>query len=292
MTAISTRQRELVDAEYTKFRKELLKKKGSDRQRQFLKNVIIDKDFLDEFTNFGITGSTEIKVISTALTESEFRDPPPCTEKALYDSWPELTPSIACRTTFWSYVTISHIKAGKIRSKYLASPSGNVSSGGERIDLALDEQRFVQPKLMDDCVRAVLRRLGGLPEVRGNRSVFVDCPFARAWWRERMIRQAAKDKKDMEEKIRTILRTNQTYWEKLIDRIVFRNSTFGSDNIRGAFLRALADFVQEDQSTDLRSPSGLQRLCRRATAYQGAKELSFLDDNELNDLMEEIVWEA
>ena len=30
------------------------------------------------------------------------------------------------------------------------------------------------------CVRTVLRRLGGLPEVRGNRSVYVDCPFARA----------------------------------------------------------------------------------------------------------------
>lgn len=292
MKAISPRQKELVDSEYTKFRKELLKKKGSDRQRQFLKNVVVDSSFLEEFADIGITGSIDIKVTSTALTESEFRDPPPCTERALYESWPELTPSIACRTTFWSYVTISHIKAGKIRSKYLAAASGNVSGGDERIDLVLDEQKPVQRKLMDDCVRTVLRRLGGLPEVRGNRSVFVDCPFARAWWRERMIRQAAKDKGGMEGKIRVILRTNQTYWEKLIDRIVFRNSTFGSENIRGAFLRALANFVEEDPLTDLRSPSGLQRLCRRATAYQGAKELSFLDDNELDDLMEEIVWEA
>ena len=292
MTTIVERQKELVDAEYTAFRKDLLRIKGHDRQRQFLKDTLFDNGFLAMFSDIGITGTIDVKIISTPLTESEYRDPPPSTEKTLYDSWPELTPTVACRTTFWSYVTISHIEAGKIQSKYLASTGGSVSSGGERIDLVLDDQKPVQPKLMDDCVRAVLRRLGGLPEVRGNRSVFVDCPFARAWWRERMIRQAAKDKGNVEEKIRMILRTNQTYWEKFIDRIVFRNSTFGSDNIRGAFLRALANFVQEDQSTDLRSPSGLQRLCRRATAYQGAKELSFLDDNELDDLMEEVVWDA
>lgn len=292
MTAIGARQKELADAEYTKFRKDLLQGKGHNRQRQFLRNVLVDDSFLEMFAGIGITGSIDVKIIPTALTESEYREPPPCTEKTLYDSWSELTPTVACRTTFWSYVTISHIKAGKIQSKYLASAGGNVSGGSERIDLALDEQKPVQPKLIDDCVRAVLRRLGGLPEVRGNRSVFVDCPFARAWWRERMIKQAAKDREDTEKKIRMVVRTNQTYWEKFIDRIVFRNSTFGSENIRGAFLRALANFVEEDPLTDLRSPSGLQRLCRRATAYQGAKELSFLDDNELDDLMEEIVWEA
>lgn len=292
MTGTGAQQKELVDAKYTAFRKDLLRNKGHDRQRQFLKNTLVDSRFLEEFADIGTTGTLDIQVISTPLTESEYRDPPPCTEKTLYDSWPELTPTVACRTTFWSYVTISHIEAGKIQSKYLASAGSTVPGGGERIDLALDEQKPIQPKLMDDCVRTVLRRLGGLPEVRGNRSVFVDCPFARAWWRERMIRQAAKDKEGMEDKIRAFLRTNQTYWEKLIDRIVFRNSTFGSDNIRGAFLRALANFAQEYQSTDLRNLSGLQRLCRRVTAYQGAKELSFLDDNELDDLMEEIVWEA
>lgn len=292
MTPMESQPKELFDAEYTKFRGDLLRIKGGDRQRQFLRNVLDDNNFLKEFKSINVSGSAEIKLISTALTESEYRDPPSSTEKTLYDSWAELTPTVGCRTTFWAYVTIRHIKESKIQSKYLASIGGNMSGGGERIDFVLDEQKPVQPKLVDDCVRTVLRRLGGLPEVRGNRSVFVDCPFARAWWRERMIRQAAKEDVGMENRIRNLVRTNQSFWEKFIDRIVFRNSTFGSNNIRGAFLRALANFVLEDPSTDLRSPDGLQRLCRRAAAYQGTRELSFLDDSELDDLMEEIVWEA
>ena len=92
--------------------------------------------------------------------------------------------------------------------------------------------------------------------------------------------------------MRAILRTNQTYWEKLIDRIVFRNSTFGSENIRSAFLRALAQFVQANPTTNLTSSAGLQRLCRRATTYQGARELSILNDSELDALMEAVVTET
>ncbi len=285
-------QKELVDTEYTKFRRDLLRNKGSERQRLFLRNVLIDDEFLGMIAQIGVTGVVDAELVSTALTESEYRDPPSCTEKTLYDAWSELPPAVACRTTFWAHMTIKHIEAGKIQSKFLASVGGNVSSGAERIDMALDEHGPVLPKAVDECVRAVFRRLGGLPEVRGNRSVFVDCPFARAWWRERMIRQASRGKDDLEASIRAILRTNQTYWEKFIDRIVFRNSTFGSDNIRGAFLRALAMFIQEDTVTDLRTPNGLQRLCRRATTYQGARELSFLNDEELDELMEELVWEA
>lgn len=284
--------KELIDTEYTKFRKDLLRNKGSERQKLFLRNVLTDNDFLGMVADIGVNDGVDFGVIPTALTENEFRDPPSCTEKALYDAWSKLTPTVACRTTFWAHMTIKHVEAGKIQSKFLASVGGNVSSGAERIDMVLDSRRSVLPKAVDECVRAVFRRLGGLPEVRGNRSVFVDCPFARAWWRERMIRQAATGRDDLEASIRAILRTNQTYWEKFVDRIVFRNSTFGSDNIRGAFLRALAAFVQEDASTDLRTPNGLQRLCRRATTYQGARELSFLHDNELDELMEEVVWEA
>ena len=40
-----------------------------------------------------------------------------------------------------------------------------------------------------------------------------------------------------------VLRINQTYWEKIIDRIVSRNSTFGSEEVRAAFILALAELV-------------------------------------------------
>lgn len=92
--------------------------------------------------------------------------------------------------------------------------------------------------------------------------------------------------------MRGVIRIHQTYWEKLIDRIVFRNSTFGSPCIRNAFIRALAEFVEANPESELANTEGLQRLCRRTTAYQGSRELSILSNVELDVLMSSIVEAA
>ena len=265
---------ELSDTDYSKFRKELLRVKGSDRQKQFLKIVRDTAAFLDHVSSITTDGTGDLALAPERMTESEYKDPPASTEQALYTSWSALPPAVACRSTFWAKLTIEHIRAGRIQSVYLAANGGNLPGGAERIDFVLNDTTGQGPKRIDDCVRTVLRRLGGLPEVRGNRSVYVDCPFARAWWRERMVNKAANGNAQMAVVVRAIIRTNQTYWEKLIDRIVFRNSTFGSENIRNAFLRALALFVQSNPTSELISSPGLQRLCRRAATYQGSRELS------------------
>ena len=292
MSATHDPFKELSDTEYSKFRKALLRAKGSDRQRQFLRMVRNTEDFLNHVSTIATHGVVDAALTPEPMTESEYKDPPTSTEQALYAAWAALTPSVACRSTFWAKLTIEHIRAGRIQSAYLAANGGNLSGGAERIDFALGEKEGHGPKQIDECVRTVLRRLGGLREVRGNRSVYVDCPFARAWWRERIVSQAASGNPHVASSVRTILRTNQTYWEKLIDRIVFRNSTFGSENIRSAFLRAIAQFVQANPESKLTSPVGLQRLCRRTTTYQGARELSILSISELNALMGTIVTET
>ena len=289
MSAIQASFMELSDTDYSKFRKELLRVKGSDRQKQFLTTVRDTDAFLDHVSSIPTDGTVNSILAPEQMTESEYKDPPASTEQALYTSWDALTPAVACRSTFWAKLTIEHIRAGRIQSVYLAANGGNLPGGAERIDFVLADATGQGPKRIDDCVRTVLRRLGGLPEVRGNRSVYVDCPFARTWWRERMVNQAANGNAQMAAGVRAVIRTNQTYWEKLIDRIVFRNSTFGSENIRNAFLRALAQFVQSNPTSDLTGSSGLQRLCRRAATYQGSRELSILSDSELDALMEGIV---
>ena len=207
----------------------------------------------------------------------------------LYTAWSAVTPAVACRSTFWAHVTLEHVRKGRIESVYLAANGGNLPGGAERIDFALQDKTTKAPDGIDACVRTALRRLGGLPEVRGNRSVYVDCPFARAWWRERMVEQAADGDQEIAAYVRSVIRIHQTYWEKLVDRIVFRNSTFGSTNIRNAFMRALAQFIQSNPETELAKTDGLQRLCRRATAYQGNRELSILNESELDALMGVIV---
>ncbi len=84
---------------------------------------------------------------------------------------------------------------------------------------------------------------------------------------------------------------SQTYWEKFIDRAVFRNSTFGDENLRCAFLGALALFVRDNPKTKILSTDTFKRLCRRVSTYQGQRELSILDPGELDDLMMRIIGE-
>ncbi len=289
MNAVRGPYRELSDSAYAAFRKDLLRVKGGGRQREFLGIVRDTSAFLDHVSAIETEGSVDAVLAREPMTESEYKDPPSDTEQALYAAWDALTPAVACRSTFWAHLTIEHIRADRIRSPYLAANGGNLSGGAERIDLALSGARGQGPKQIDDCVRTVLRRLGGLREVRGNRSVFVDCPLARAWWRERFATRAAGGDARVASVVRAVLRTNQTYWEKLIDRIVFRNTTFGSENIRSAFLRSLARYLQDNPASRLSSSSKLQRLCRRATAHQGARELSILSETELETLMGAVV---
>ena len=283
---------ELDDSAYTRLRLDLLRIKGSDRQQEFLRQVRDSADFVDAFTGIPVLGSAPAELSPYPMTESEYKDPPSDTEQDLFASWSELTPAVACRCAFWANVTLDHIRKGRIQSAYLASNGGSLPSGAERIDAVLQDTTAEAAKRIDACVRTVLRRLGGLPEVRGNRSVYVDCPFARAWWRERIVSQAARGDAECARRVRRVVRIHQTYWEKLVDRIVFRNSTFGSTNIRNALLRSLAQFLSANPDSDLSTYQSFQRLCRRTTAYQGSLEMSVLSDVELDALMGSVVQNA
>ena len=279
----------LSDAQYTRLRKALLRSKGSDTQREFLEEVRDTSTFLQRMARIPTTGTATVPVIPDPLTESEFKEPAPIIEQTLFETWSALPPATACRSTFWAHVTLEHLRHGRIQSPYLAANGGSLPGGLERIDHVLADTSDRAPRLIDLCVRTVLRRLGGLPEVRGNRSVYVDCPFARAWWRECWVDHASQGDPNLAGHLREVVGSSQTYWEKFIDRVVFRNSTFGDENLRSAFLRALAQFVRDNPGTGLLRTEGIQRLCRRAMTYQGRRELSVLDDDELDELMAAVI---
>ncbi len=277
---------ELVDADYTKFRKSLLRERGSERQREFLAVVRETRPFLKRMEEIGDTGNTDAETLAEPLTEHEFKEPPVHVEQAIYALYPPsaVPPALACRSTFWARVTLAHIRSGVIESSHLAANGGSLPGGPERIDDVLADRTADRNKRVDECVRTVLRRLGGLPE-RGKRSVYVDCPLARAWWREHFVGQATPDGAALGPELRGVVRSSQTYWEKFVDRVITRSPTFGSENVRGAFLRAVARHAPE---TGFRYED-MQRLSRRAGVYQGRRELSILDDADLDELMAEIV---
>ena len=286
----ASRHKELKDSDYTQVRKSLLRTKGGTLQRDFLKAVRNNQTFIDYIrSRIPTEGSYELPLSPDPMTEAEFKAPPEDTEIRLYESWSELTPRMACRSTFWANFTCRHIEDQKVNAVYLAANGGNLPGGAERIDRALMETGDEQPKMMDRAVRAVLRRLGGLPEVRGSRSVFVNCPFARAWWREHLVKQIAQGDPRLAAQVRKVIRISQDYWEKLVDRIVSRNSTFGSLEVRNAFFQTLARFIDANPETELQNPKVILRTCRRITVHQGTRELSVLADTELEAIMEEVV---
>ena len=277
--------REFVDADYTKFRRGLLRTKGGPRQRDFLRAIRNNEDFLN-FVRNGIAtgGSGEPPLCPERMTEHEFKNPPASTETELYEAWKELTPRIACRTTFWASVTCRHIEGDRIQAVYLAANGGSNINAIERIDRVLQGDGDNSAKRIDDCVRTVFRRLSGLPEARGNRSVYVDCPFARAWWRARLVAEISQGDQHRADSVRMVVRVSQAYWEELVTLVVSRNSVLGSHEVRNTFILSLADFLMNESETPLRIAKNLRIVCRSIGVIQASRELSVLDEGEIRVL--------
>ncbi len=300
--------RELRDTDYTSFRRRLLRKKGGQTQVEFLRAVRAGNSaFLDYMSHLGRDGKVAAPALTGRLTEFEFRMPPSDTEQAIYRVLADLAPATACRSAFWAGYTCDAIERDQIQAVYLAANGGNLPGGAARIDRALWAWSGNDPeaqgelvggtmnglgaKLVDACVRTVLRRMGGIPEARGKRTVYVDCPFARAWWRVWIVEEVADGDQDIARLVSNVLRLSQTYWEKIVDRIVSRNSTFGASEVRRAFLLTLALEVESARQDvpasgfPLEQPKYLTRVCRRVAAHQGMRELSVLGPGALEELM-------
>ena len=147
--------------------------------------------------------------------------------------------------------------------------------------------------MLDGCVRTVLRRLGGLPEARGNRSVYVNCPLARAWWRERLVAEvAAADGEGLEWEIRAVVHPeSQQYWEELVTFVVSRNSVFGSAKVRNILISALARALTDDSRSRLGTAQALNRVCRTVSSIQASRELSVMPDDDITRIMWTVIGE-
>ena len=119
------------------------------------------------------TGLEELPPLPRELSAPEASEPPPELESELYNAWATLTPKEASQPAFW---TICHIRWRE---------EGTL--GNDPIETFTD-RRVTDT---DAQTRDLLRHLGGI-YVRGNVSVFSDCPLARAWWRRRFAVSAAE----------------------------------------------------------------------------------------------------
>ena len=278
---------EFVDSEYTGVRKELLRDKGSKFQRAFLEATRESETFVewiqDRINLEDLSKDSPFDLWAERISESEFKEPPKLIEKKLYSKWKDLSPAQASQETFWGHVTLEHIKKGIIESHYLAANGGNLPGGLQRIDKELSDGT---DQAIDSIVRTILRRLSGLPEARGAKSVYVNCPFARAWWRGYIADEVCNETEADPGKVTKTLAKSQEYWERLIVLIVSRNSVLGDTSVRTALIWALSEMVDDESKSHLFTGKALKDISRQIGIRSAWQELGVFSVKELKPLLE------
>ena len=213
--------------------------RGGEEQREFLRLAAHDASaFCELVRSWGVTSGATPPVPERRLSEKEFVDPPWSTECVVAETWAGLPPSLAARPEAWTRIHVELIDQGFIKSAYLAR-NGNGESGRARIVRVL---RVADAKQVDDCVRTVFRRLGGVIEARANRTAFLDCSLARAWWRNRYAREAHEIfGRTSVEALSRSLRRPAFHWTFLVEAMVSKRTVIGDRAIRPALVQSLAD---------------------------------------------------
>ena len=279
---------------YTRLQHRLVRDKGSRLQIDFLEAARDKTSFLEFMDAHDVvtTGGRAVDLFGGVLTEQSFKELTEGQERTAWEKWTEVPPGTACRTSFWAEVTLRHVEAGSIEEPYwLAANGGKNESGEERIDRAFAERRGERrAKLLDDCVRTVFRRMSGLPLARGNRSVFVNPSFGRAWWRERLIARLSR-REGVEDRtaLLDVVRCSQEYWEDLVKMIVSRGSVFGSEDVQDAFVNSLAKHFKAMPSTPLRKATRLKDALRRFSNVAASRELGVLDFSEVGEIADSLL---
>jgi len=285
--------RELNQEDYLRLQTSLLKEKGGGAQRKFLEATKDNDNFLAFIEEeVRVVDGTSVALFDGVLTESSFKEPTQDQERRMYEVLRALPPRTACRVSFWAGVTLEHVRSRKIcEASWLASNGGITESGAERIDRALDQGGAGSARAIDDCARTIFRRMSGLPAARGNRSVFVNPTFGRAWWRERLVARVLERGPTVEgrEALLDVVRRSQEYWERLVTMIVSRGSVFGSVDVQDALVNGLAKHLKHDPNTPLRNASTLATMLRRFSNISSSTEMGVLDFEEISGIVDALI---
>ena len=194
----------------------------------------------------------EVPPLPRQLAMEETFQPPVELEKELHDAWSTLVHSgAASQPAFWTACHIKWLEQGRLGNDPDAAFSTGVA--GKR-----------QPNL-DTRTRDVLRHLGGLPHIRGNVSVFSDCPLSRAWWRRRLaveaVEHAPAGDLTVDSAHRALHRSNQV-WETLVMLSLRRVTAINQPTVRAAIVAYLAsqDHVQPKDVTAIAQACARQGL--------------------------------
>ena len=272
-------------ADLTNRRKSLLEKGSNsnkadviERRFEFAKAAEAGGDaFLSWFGNLKVDAqysSLSFRPKNRPLTGQEIANPPIDTEYDNYNIIKELPPRLATGPFFWTSYQLEMVRQSLVDPADLATPIKSINqSGRARLQKAIRRRNL---RILDECIRTILRQLGGLPEVRGNVSVFVDCRLSRAWWRGHLSHQIAEDMNLDLEKVWLHLRLPDATWDQLQQYAVKRLTVVGDRNVRSALVaRLMESALDQNSSKDrrLRTQAFIAKVGARS-AYQALGALT------------------
>lgn len=234
------------------------------------------QSFINWFASCAHDTVEEVSFRAEPFTEKEILDPPLNIEKDAYQALSTLSPRLAALPSFWNSYHLEMIRQGLIEPAHLAKSPRSKASGRKRLEAALEQRT---EDALGDCVRSILRHMGGLPEKRGNASVYMDCGIARAWWRGYLSHQIAEDMHLEVDDVWETLRLTEV-WEQLMGYCVRRLTAVSDRMIRSALVARLMQEPEEVRKTRESNQSLLEQIGAQC-AYQSLGTLTPQENLEI-----------
>ncbi len=191
------------------------------------------------------------------LDPSEFRNPPFELERDLFETWSnDLSAREASQPLLWTRCHLQWIEQGQFGERLDEAFLGTLSSG-------------TAEKQTEAAARNLLRRMGGLPHVRGKISVLSDCPLSRAWWRGKMAEVVSQSSEGTLDSgtIHGVLHSNNDAWARLVGDSVHRITVANHPRLRAALFSQYSSADRAGNAVHAREMQlAMQILARRGPA--------------------------
>lgn len=220
--------------------------------------------YLTEQLRLSAEQVSDVPALPRPITDAEFRDPCFELEREVVEFWGDrMAAREAAEPAFWTLCHIAWLNQELIGADPRAALTGTIEGGKP-------------PKTMDAATRNFIRRVGGLPEVRGKVSVLNDAPISRAWWRARLAAEAHPylEGTHAVEEIHSALHASNQVWATLVGFAVRSITVVNHPEVRAAIISTIIDRRRGDgvdNKVAVRElKAAAQALARYCTVYSAS----------------------